>query len=295
MVIIDVEGKLNDNTYLFDGKFLNSPHFLSVYIIENNGMRLMIDTPSESYVRKFLKKLQELGLYPIHKIILTHSHCDHISGAARVRRMIKDVDVEILASENAIDNLRTPEKMNDAFGIKVTPVENVIPLKEGDIINLNGLKLEVFNLFGHTMDSIGILDKNNKNLFPGDSTMIRFDNETFFPMYFPPDFHESEQLKAYQKLKNIRDEYDSISLPHFGTWKDDGMDKLLNEMEDLYFKSKEAFMEWYKEKHSIEDITLKYHDTFIPNSKIVTKENIMGFKLFIGWLIDSLKISGFIE
>jgi len=295
MVHIDVEGKLNDNTYLFDGKYMNLPHFLSVYIIENNGMQLMIDTPSESYVRKFLKKLQEIGLYPIHKIILTHSHCDHISGAARVKKMIKDVDVEILASENAIDNLRNPEKMNDAFGIKVTPVENVIPLKERDIVNLNGLELEVLNLFGHTMDSIGILDKKNKNLFPGDAIMVRNDNETFFPTYFPPDFHESEQLKAYKKLKDIRNEYNSISLSHFGTWKDDGKDKLLNEMEDLYFKSKEAFIEWYKENPSIKDITLKYRETFIPNSKRITKENVMGFKFFIGWFIDSLKISGFIE
>ena len=295
MTNIDKEGKFNDNTYIFDGRYMNLSHFLSVYIIENNGMRVMIDTPSESYVRKFLRNLQELGLYPIHKIILTHSHCDHVSGAARVRKMIKDVDVEILASENAIDNLKHPDKMNDAFGIKVTPVENVTPLKEGEIIKINDLELEVINLFGHTMDSIGILDKKNKNLFPGDSIMVKNDNETFFPIYTPPDFHESEQLKAFKKLKDMRDEYNSISLPHYGVWKGESKDQILNEMEDLYFKSKEVFIEWYKDNPSIEDITLKYHDKFLQNSKRLTKENVLGFKFYIGWLIDSLKISGFIE
>lgn len=294
MVIIRADGKINENTYLFDGKFMNLPGLLSVYIIENDGIRVMIDSPQESYVRKFLKIIQEYELYPIHKIVLTHSHCDHISGAAKVRRMIKDVDVEILASENAIDNLKNPEKMNDAFGIKVKPVENVTRLKEGEIINLNGLELEILNLFGHTMDSIGILDRKNKNLYPGDSIMIRFDNETFIPIYFPPDHQESEQLKTFQKLKNMRNEYDSISLPHYGVWKDDDRDKILNEMEDLYNKSKEAFRNWYKENPSIKDITLMYRDRFIPNSKVFTKENIMNIKFFIKLLIESLKLSGFI-
>ena len=208
--------------------------------------------------------------------------------------MGKDVDVEIFASESAIDNLKNPEKMNDAFGIKVKPVENVMRLKEGEIININGLELEILNLFGHTMDSIGILDRKNKNLYPGDSIMIRFDNETFIPSYFPPDHHELEQLKTFQKLKNMRNEYDSISLPHYGVWKDEDKDKILNEMEDLYNKSKEAFINWYKENPSIEEITLKYRDRFIPNSKVLTKENIMNNRFFIKLLLESLKLSGFI-
>ncbi|MFX1275956.1 MAG: MBL fold metallo-hydrolase [Promethearchaeota archaeon] len=295
MVFINKDGKINESTYLFDGKYMNFPHFISIYIIENDGERMMIDSPQGTYVRKFLKNLQELGLYPIHKILLTHSHCDHISGAAKTRRMIKEVDVEILASENAIHNLKNPEKMNDIFNIKEPPVENVIGLKDGEIINLRGLELEVINLFGHTMDSIGIHDKKNRNLFSGDSIMTKQDNETFFPSYSPPDFHESEQLKVFQKLKNMRKEFDSISLSHYGFWKDDDKDKILNEMDTLYHESKEAFVKWYKENPSITDITLKYHDKFIPNSKRFTRESIMGFRFYFDWLIKSLKLSGFID
>ena len=73
---------------------------------------------------------------------------------------MKDLDVEVLSSENAIDNLRHPEKMIDGYdGIDFYPFEDeVIPLREGDIIELNGLELEVMNFFGHTMDSIGLFD-----------------------------------------------------------------------------------------------------------------------------------------
>ncbi len=295
MVFIEKDGRINENTYLFDGKYINIPHFISVYLIENDGERLMIDSPQGSYVRKFLKNLQDFGLYPIHKILLTHSHCDHISGATKTRKMIKEVDVEILASENAIDNLKNPEKINDIFKIKEPPVEDVTGLKNGEILNLNGLELEIINLFGHTMDSIGILDKKNKNLFSGDSIMNRQDNDTFFPSYSPPDFHEAKQLKTFQKLKNMREDYDSISLSHHGFWKDDDKDKILNEMETLYNESKEALVKWYNENPSIEDITLKYHDKFIPDSKRLTRENVLSFKFYIDWLIKSLKLSGFID
>ncbi|GAH86150.1 unnamed protein product, partial [marine sediment metagenome] len=43
-MIINSEGKFNDNYYLIDGMPMGMPKFLSIYIIENDGMRLMIDT-----------------------------------------------------------------------------------------------------------------------------------------------------------------------------------------------------------------------------------------------------------
>ncbi|MFW9821276.1 MAG: MBL fold metallo-hydrolase, partial [Candidatus Thorarchaeota archaeon] len=137
------------------------PKFLSIYIIENNGMRLMIETGDASKTRANIKKIKDFGLYPIHKIILTHSHWDHAQGLAKLIKLMKDSEVEVLASENAVDNLRYPDKMVEGLGDhNALPFEGEItPLQEGDIINLNGLELEVMNFFGHTMDSIGLFDK----------------------------------------------------------------------------------------------------------------------------------------
>lgn len=295
MVFINSEGKFNENTYLFDGRGMNIPKFLSVYVIENEGMRLMIDTPQEQFTRKFIKKLQEFGAYPIHKIVLTHSHFDHVTGTGKLRKLTKETDIEVLASANAIENLKNPEKMNNVFGMKISPIENVTPLKDGEIIDLNGLKLEVINLFGHTMDAIGIYDRKNKNLFPGCAVMNKYDHETFTPPFMPPDFNETEQLKTFQKLRNMKDELNSICLAHYGVWQDDDKDKTLNEMEELYYKTKKALIEWYIENPSIEDITLKYHARFIPNSKSHTKENIKVIQFMIDVLIESLKMNGFIE
>jgi glyoxylase-like metal-dependent hydrolase (beta-lactamase superfamily II) len=267
------------------------PKFLSIYIIENNGMRLMIDVGETSKVRTVIKKLKDFGLYPIHKIVLTHSHWDHAQGLSKINKLMKESDVEILASEYAIDNLRHPDKMIDGFdGLNINPFEDeVTPLKEGDIIDLNGLELEIMNFFGHTMDSIALFDKLNRNIFIGDAVSMRLDQDAYYIPLMPPNFHEKDLLNSFNKLRNMKDRLNSISLAHFGVWKDTHFEQILNEMEDLYFKVKNYLIEWYNENPSIDIITSKYYKTFIPNSKF-WNEKI--FEFIVGMMINGLKISG---
>ena len=269
------------------------PKFLSIYIIENNGMRLMIDVGETLKVRTVIKKLKDFGLYPIHKIVLTHSHWDHAQGLSKMYKSMKELDVEILASENAIENLRHPDKMVDGFeGINFYPFKDkVTPLKEGDIIDLNGLELEVMNFFGHTMDSIGLFDKSNRNIFIGDAVSMRLDPDAFFIPLMPPNFREDSLINSFNKLRNMENQLSSISLAHFGVWKDTHLEQILNEMEDLYFKIKSSLIEWYNENPSIDVITSKYCKTLMPNSKF-WNEKI--FKFIVDMMINGLKISGFI-
>ncbi len=159
---------------------------------------------------------------------------------------------------------------------------------------MNGLKLEVLNLFGHTMDSIGIFDKKNKNLFPGCTTENVLDLETLFPIFMPSDFHESETLKSFKRIRDMRNDLNSISLPHFGVWKDESMSKILNEMEDLYKKTKDSMIQWYNEDQSIESIISKFIETYTPNSKIFSKDNPL-LEFLFGAALNGLKLSGLIE
>ncbi len=293
MVFIDTEGKFNDNSYLIDAILFRTLHDLSLYVIENEGSRMLIDTGSSFESAKIARKLKEFNLLPIHKVILTHSHWDHVQGYRKLKNKIGEF--ETLASEKAIDNLKNPKRMNEPFQINVEPIENVVSLKEGDIIDLEGLELEVFNFFGHTQDHIALLDRKNKNIFTGDAIMCKYDLQTFRPTFMPPDFNESELLKTFKKLRGIKDEIHSISMAHFGVWKDEELDFIINSMEEVHFTTKKAMIEWYNENSDIDYITRKYHETFIPNSKKHKKENIIGLLLPISWHIESLKISGSIK
>lgn len=291
MVFINIDGKFNDNSYLVDAFLFKMRGNLAIYIIENNGMRIMIDTPSDFGVRTFIKKIKELNLYPIDKIILTHSHFDHIQGVEKLKRLIPDSKIDVLASEYAIPNLENPEIMNKNLGYNVKPIYDVIPLKEGDVVDINGIKLEILNFFGHTQDSIAILDKKNKNIFVGDAIMDKYDPWTPFPEFVPPDFSETEILKTFKKLRKLKNILNSISLAHFGVWNGDDFLKILEEMETIHTETKASIMQWYREDPSLKSITLKFHEKFTPNSKIHTKENIHGLELLIEWLVNGLKLT----
>ena len=295
MVFIHTEGKFNNNSYLIDGELYRMKGNIALYIIEHNDMRLMIDAGEALMARKVVKKIKDLGLYPIHKLVLTHSHFDHVQGVGKLKKLMQENDIEVLASERAIDNLRNPEKMNSYFGYQVDPIEDVTPLKEGDILDINGLELEIYNFFGHTQDSIAILDRKNHNIFAGDGIIDKYGPYTPFPEFVPPDFNESEYLKTFEKLRSLKVALNSISLAHFGVWKDNDFYKILNEMEEFHFNAKNSLIKWYGENPSLEYITLKFHEKFIPKSTIHTKENILGLQLMITWLIDGLKAVGYIE
>ena len=174
-------------------------------------------------------------------------------------------------------------------------VEKVTPLKEGDIIDLNGLKLEIFNFFGHTHDHIAVFDEKNKNIFTGDAILDRYDRETFTPTFMPTDFNESELFMTFEKLRKLKKKLNSISLAHFGVWTGEDCEMIINEMEDLHHKTKESIIEWYSESHSRDYITAKYHEKFIPNSKIHTKENLTLLKWVINLLIIGLLSSGYMH
>ncbi|MHA2474919.1 MAG: MBL fold metallo-hydrolase, partial [Promethearchaeota archaeon] len=269
MVFIYREGKFNENSYLIDGYIFGVARGLALYVIENNGVRMLIDTSTAETAGRIIEKLKEFNIYPIHKILLTHSHWDHAAAAVELKRLISGTDIQILASKNAIQNLKNPDAMNDVFGHKMEPVEGVITLEEGDKINLDGLKLEIFNFFGHTMDSIAVLDEKNRNLFVGDAIMNKSAYTFRQPAFMPPEFNEHALLNTYQKLRDLNERIDSISLSHFGVWSGEDLNFYIDEMEKFHFDTKNSIIQWYKEGLSSRALTLKYLEKFLPKAKIL--------------------------
>ncbi len=295
MVFINSEGKCNENWFLIDAQMFGMKGNAAIYIVENDGERMMIDTTTPALIiRKIIKKLRELGLFPIHRLLLSHSHWDHIEGVGKLKAIMKGNEMEILASKNAIENLKHPEKMNKEYEAHIEPIEEVTSLKEGDIINLNGLELEVFDFFGHTQDLIAIFDRQNKNIYAGDAVINKYDTETFLPVFLSHEFNEYELHKTFTKLRNMKDDLTSICLSHFGVWTDHEFYNILETMENIHSNTKDAIIQWYSENDSLDYIASKYHETFISNSSYFRKENLMGLKLAMQWLVEGLKISGFI-
>ena len=295
MVYICEEGKFNENTYLIDANFMRLPHKLSLYVVEHDGIRMLIDVGETLGARKLVKKLESLNLIPIHKILFTHAHWDHIQALPRILKYLGDNEVELLAHQNALNVLENPEEMNNYFDFPVEPITGVTPLKENDIIDLNGFELEVIEFFGHTQDSIAIMDSTNKNIIVGDAIIDHIDPETYTPVLYGPHFDENTIFKTYEKINGMKDQLDSISLAHFGVYTGPDFVNLVENVKEKYLHAKESIVKWYNENPDPLYVTQKYQENIIPNSKSLPKENLGGIEWFITQHIKCLKAAGFIK
>ena len=141
------------------------------YIIASaKGREAMIIDPVIENVGEYIKLLKELDLKLV-KVIDTHIHADHVTGASK----LKD-----------ITNCSTI--MGDH-----TPAETVeIKVKDEEYISLDKLKIKTMYTPGHTSDSYSFL--MNNYLFSGDTLLINGTGRT--------DFQNGNSKDAYNSIFN---------------------------------------------------------------------------------------------
>ena len=141
------------------------------YIIASaEGREALIIDPVLENVEDYIKLLTELNLKLV-KVIDTHIHADHVTGAGKLRDKTQCV---------TIIGEHTP---TDAVEIKV---------KDEEIIKLDQLKIKALYTPGHTSDSFSFLMDNY--LFSGDTLLINGTGRT--------DFQNGNSKDAYNSLFN---------------------------------------------------------------------------------------------
>lgn len=122
-----------------------------------------------------------IGLDQIKRIILTHSHLDHIGCLPELKRKIPHMEVWLHtaeASELEAGDERTVYGMNlfktmaqAQFGLRdgLFKMEVHKKLKEGDQLLLDGSLWEVLHLPGHSKGSIGLYNRQQRILISGDT------------------------------------------------------------------------------------------------------------------------------
>ncbi|MFX1493528.1 MAG: MBL fold metallo-hydrolase [Promethearchaeota archaeon] len=229
MTAIRKTGKINDDTILIDANMMGVPSILCIYLIEA-GKSCLIDAGTHIEARKTLKHLKELNKFPPDMIIATHSHWDHVQAIPFLCQRAKKEgkEIEILASAAAIPNLRD-QSYNDIFeaGPFNNIEEEITPLKEGDIVDLDGITLKIFEAHGHMDDEIAILDEKNNNLFVGDVLGMKVADKVFVPPFMPPKWDKKAYLNSIDKFKKI--EYETLCLDHFGYYYGNDAKSLLDE------------------------------------------------------------------
>jgi len=229
MTVIRKEGKVNEDTTLIDIRMFGVPNITAIYLIES-GKTCLVDAGTHTEARKILRQLKTLNVFPPDMIILTHSHWDHCQAIPFLCQRAKKEgkEIEILASEKAIPNLRD-QSYNEIFG--TGPFNNIEEdiklLKEGDIVDLSGITLKVIETPGHMTDHISFLDEKNKNLFVGDALGDKVSDFIYIPPFYPPYWDKDAYLNSIDKLKKL--DFETISLHHFGLVYEDEAKSILDE------------------------------------------------------------------
>jgi glyoxylase-like metal-dependent hydrolase (beta-lactamase superfamily II) len=215
MAQISIE-TINDHISMIDFELSGVKRVGALYLIKGDKTCL-VDSGVKESAKRVVQALKSENLFPPDMIILTHSHWDHTQGVPtfchEAEKMGKKITV--MASEKAIPNLKD-QSWNIVFDEK-RKFENVIgvePLKEGQIIDLGGIELEVIDFSGHCADDIALYDKKNKSIFLGDSLGYKLEHSLFFPPFMPPFWNKDGFYSAAEKLKQI--DYEKIFLAHYG-------------------------------------------------------------------------------
>lgn len=157
-----------------------NPHACRTYLIgsEKDNSAIIVD-PVIDHFQDYLKILKDKNLKLTH-VIDTHTHADHISAGSA----LKDAtDCEYIMHENA------PPKC-------VT-----IRVKDGDILEINGYRVEVIHTPGHTRDSISLIIEDifltGDFLFLDDAGAGRDDL---------PGGNPEEHWESLEKMKELSDQ-----------------------------------------------------------------------------------------
>ena len=132
---IQEEGKINETTYLLDAKFAGMSGEFASYLIVGSKIAL-IDAGDKRGAKILTRRLKTMNLIPDF-LILTHAHWDHMGGTNFYKKEFPNL--EVIASQFGIESLKNTKEFNKAFNASgLKPVENVTPVKQGDIIGSLG-------------------------------------------------------------------------------------------------------------------------------------------------------------
>ena len=123
------------------------------------------------------EKIRQGGLTPA-AILLTHGHFDHIMGVEGLKEAFQ---IPVYVHEDDAEMLRRPDLNAGAMiGVQVSLTADEL-LRDGDELNLAGMKLRVLHTPGHTPGGVCFYFPEEEVLFSGDTLFCESVGRTDLP------------------------------------------------------------------------------------------------------------------
>ncbi len=127
----------------------------NIYVV-GGGKATVIDAGVGNAVNPVWPQLGELGVEPMNvdKVVLTHAHHDHAMGAFLI---LQRADPEVIVHEE--DTRYIASRLGD----------NLVKVREGDVVETKLWPLTVHWTPGHTRGSMSLYNREHRILFSGDT------------------------------------------------------------------------------------------------------------------------------
>jgi 2-aminobenzoylacetyl-CoA thioesterase len=159
------------------------------YIIKGRVKNLMVEAGLNLMGPLFLKHIGEILGSPdrLDYLFLTHSHYDHLGAANYLKKCIPGLVLgahervaqlmlkeSVLSLMNRLSEVQLPlfPDVGDYGAITIRPMEIALSLKEGDESDLGGLTCRVYEVPGHTKDSLAYYIPEQGMLFTGEAAGV---------------------------------------------------------------------------------------------------------------------------
>lgn len=150
MIQVFPSGPFSTNTYVFA-----CPKSQEAAVID----------PSPGSAQKVLSFLKQNNLN-CSKILLTHSHWDHIADVAEIK---KATGAPVYIHALDAPNLESPGVDGLPCWFSITPVVPDVLIKEGDVISVGEYVFKVIHTPGHSPGGVCFHDSQHHLLFSGDT------------------------------------------------------------------------------------------------------------------------------
>lgn len=193
--------KMTNNIWL-----MNDNNESTGYVVIGNEKAAVIDTMNgNENVQTIAQTITDLPLI----VINTHGHNDHIYGNAYFGEAYLHPDDFALAKEQYSYSMYSKKEKKYNLG----PV-HFAEMKQGDVFDLGGVTLEVYEIPGHTAGSVCLLDREDRILFTGDAI-----NRHCW-LQLADSLPMEECYQSLENLQGIRSEYDKILHGHATDFED---------------------------------------------------------------------------
>jgi glyoxylase-like metal-dependent hydrolase (beta-lactamase superfamily II) len=207
-----------------DGVYRLGSSRVNFYLVEDAGTMTLVDTGFPGYASQVTPALQQLGWKPsdVKAIVLTHTHSDHIGGAAALAHetgapiLVHRGEAGIATGaskpvnpKGLLSNIWRPRMLSflghaiaNKGAARIT-VPEVTPFESDEVLDEPG-KLRVVYTPGHSAAHSALLLEDRRILFCGDAmATLAMNTGKTGPMVHPFNEDRNEAIRSLDILEKI--------------------------------------------------------------------------------------------